>query len=207
MDQFSNLALALALAWASGIRLYAVLFLAGLAGHVDWFGWSAPKSFELLSHPLILCATGLLLFTEFFADKIPGVDTIWDAIHTFVRIPAGALLAAGVIGAGDGPAWALAAGLLGGTITAGTHFLKAGSRVAINTSPEPVSNWGASFTEDAVVLSGLWLAIQHPLVFIVLLALFAILTIWLLPKLYRFVRSTFTRMAGIFTSGNAAIAS
>ena len=203
MDQLSNITLALALAWASGIRLYAVLFLVGLAGHFHWFDWSAPKSFELLSHPLVLGTTGFMLFIEFFADKIPAVDSIWDAIHTFIRIPAGALLAAGVIGAGDGPAWALAAGLLGGTITAGTHFMKAGGRAAINTSPEPVSNWAASFTEDAAVLGGLWLAIQHPVVFIILLALFVLLTIWLLPKLYRFIRAIFTRLARMFSQRSA----
>ena len=206
LDQLASIALALALAWASGIRLYAVLFLVGLAGHFHWFDWSAPKSFELLSHPLVLGTSGFLLFIEFFADKIPAVDSIWDAIHTFIRIPGGALLAAGVIGAGDGPAWALAAGLLGGTITAGTHFMKAGGRAAINTSPEPFSNWAASFTEDAAVLGGLWLAIQHPLIFVILLALFVLLMIWLLPKLYRFIRAIFTRMASWFSNGATAIA-
>ena len=199
MDQLTNIALAFALAWASGIRLYAVLFLVGLAGQFHWFDWSAPKSFELLSHPLVLGSTGFMLFMEFFADKIPAVDTIWDAIHTFIRIPAGALLAAGVIGAEDGQAWAMAAGLIGGTITAGTHFMKAGGRAAINTSPEPVSNWLASFTEDAVVIGGLWLAVQHPLVFLVLLAQFVLLAIWLLPKLYRFIRAIFSRLARLFT--------
>jgi hypothetical protein len=200
LDQLTNIALALALAWASGIRLYAVLFLVGLVGHFHWFDWSAPKHLELLSHPLVLGTTGFLLFIEFFADKIPGVDTIWDVVHTFIRIPAGALLAAGVIGTGDGPAWALVAGLLGGTVTAGTHFMKAGGRAAINTSPEPVSNWAASFTEDAVVLGGLWLAIQHPLVFMILLALFVVLAIWLLPKLYRFIRAIFVRITRLFTN-------
>jgi hypothetical protein len=203
LDQLTNIALALALAWASGIRLYAVLFLVGLVGHFHWFDWTTPKNLELLSHPLVLGTTGFLLFIEFFADKIPGVDTIWDAVHTFIRIPAGALLAAGVIGAGDGPAWALVAGLLGGTVTAGTHFMKAGGRAAINTSPEPLSNWTASFAEDAVVLGGLWLAVQHPLVFIILLVLFVLLAIWLLPKLYRFIRALFTRAAGVFTNGPA----
>ncbi len=206
MDQLASIALAFALAWASGIRLYAVLFLIGLAGYFHWFDWSAPKSFELLSHPLVLGATGFMLFIEFFADKIPAVDTIWDAIHTFIRIPAGALLAAGVIGAADGPAWTLAAALLGGTITAGTHFMKAGGRAAINTSPEPVSNWAASFAEDAAVLGGLWLAIQYPVAFLILLALFVLLMIWLLPKLYRFIRAIFARIAGIFSARTRVIA-
>ena len=205
MDQLTNVALALALAWASGIRLYAVLFLIGLAGHFHWFDWSAPKSFELLSHPLVLGSTGFMLFIEFFADKIPAVDTVWDVIHTFIRIPAGALLAAGVMSATDGPAWALAAALLGGTITAGTHFMKAGGRAAINTSPEPVTNWAASFAEDAVVLGGLWLAIHYPLVFLILLLTFVLLMIWLLPKLYRFIRSIFMRIRSLLANRTAAI--
>ena len=204
LDQLTNLSLALALAWASGIRLYVVLFLVGLVGYFHWFDWNAPKSFELLSHPLVLGTTGFLVFIEFFADKIPAVDSMWDAIHTFIRIPAGALLAAGVINAADGPAWALAAGLLGGTITAGTHFMKAGGRAAINTSPEPVTNWTASVAEDAAVLGGLWLAIQHPIVFLFLLLLFVLLTIWLLPKLYRFIRSIFTRVAALFSHRRTA---
>ena len=203
MDHLASIALALALAWASGIRLYAVLFLVGLAGYFHWFDWNTPNSFALLSHPLVLGTTGFLLFIEFFADKIPAVDSIWDAVHTFIRIPAGALLAAGVIGAGDGPAWALAAGLLGGTVTAGTHFMKAGGRAAINTSPEPVSNWLASFTEDAVVLGGLWLAIQHPLTFLVLLLLFVLVMIWILPKLARFIHAIFKRVLNVFTNNTA----
>lgn len=193
--QLTTVAIALALAWASGIRLYAVLFLVGLAGHFQWFGWQVPQSLALLSHPLVLGANGLLLFAEFFADKIPGLDSLWDAAHTFIRIPAGALLAAGVIGAEDGQAWALAAGLIGGTITAGTHFTKAGGRLAINTSPEPVSNWLASFSEEAAVLGGLWIAFQHPAVFLVLLAFFVLIMIWLLPRLFRFLRAMARRIA------------
>jgi len=185
MEHLPTIAIALALAWASGLRLYAVLFALGLAGYVQWPGWELPSSLSLLSHPVVLTSTGLLLVTEFFADKIPGVDTLWDAIHTFIRIPGGALLAAGMIANEDGAAWALAAGLLGGTITAGTHFLKAGSRAAINTSPEPVSNWTASFGEDAMVVVGLWLAYQYPLVFLAGLALFMLVVAWTLPKLWR----------------------
>ncbi len=192
--QLATIAIAAALAWASGIRLYLVLFLLGLCGHVHWGGWSPPSSLAVLSHPIVLSANGLLLFTEFFADKIPGVDSLWDAIHTFIRIPAGALLAAGVIGSQDGEAWALAAALLGGTITAGTHFMKAGGRAAINTSPEPVSNWAASFTEDAMVLSGLWLAIQHPMIFLLLLLLFVLLAIWIVPKIFRLVLAMLRRL-------------
>jgi hypothetical protein len=185
MDQFAALAIAFALAWASGIRLYAVLFLIGIAGYVQWFGWQPPETLKLLSHPLVLGATGLLLTLEFFADKIPAVDSIWDAIHTFIRIPAGALLAAGAIGTQDGEAWTLAVALLGGSITAGTHFLKSGGRATINASPEPFTNWAASFTEDVSVLAGLWLAFTHPVVFLLLLLLFVLVAAWLLPKVWR----------------------
>jgi hypothetical protein len=196
MEQLATVAIALGLAWASGIRLYAVLFLVGLASQYQWFGWVAPESMQLLSHPIVLGTTGFLLFIEFFADKIPGVDTLWDAIHTFIRIPAGALLAAGVIGTNDGAAWAMAAGLLGGSITAGTHFLKSGGRAAINTSPEPVSNWTASFTEEAAVLGGLWLAFSNPVVFLLLLLLFILLTIWLVPKIWRFFKRIIQKLFG-----------
>lgn len=202
--QITTIAIALALAWASGIRLYAVLFLVGLAGHFHWFGWQSPDSLALLSHPVVLGANALLLFVESFADKIPGFDSVWDAIHTFIRIPAGALLAAGVIGADDGAAWALAAGLIGGTITAGTHFTKAGGRLAINTSPEPVSNWTASFSEEAAVLGGLWLAFQHPVLFLLALTLFVLLMLWLIPKLYRFLRNIFTQISEWLSPRDAA---
>lgn len=198
VDQLANIAMAAALAWASGIRLYAVLFLVGLAGRFSLFGWQPPQAFHVLSNPIVLGATGFLLFIEFFADKIPGLDSLWDAIHTFIRIPAGALLAAGVIGASDGEAWSLAAALVGGSITAGTHFLKAGGRAAINTSPEPVSNWTASFTEEAAVLGGLWMAIQNPIVFLLMLLLFLLIAIWILPRLFRFIISIWKRTAAWF---------
>lgn len=193
------IAIAAALAWASGIRLYALLFLLGLAGHFHWFDWNVPSSLGLLTHPLVIGTNGILLTLEFFADKIPGIDSLWDGIHTFIRIPAGALLAAGVINEADGAAWALAAALLGGSITAGTHFLKAGGRAAINTSPEPVSNWFASFSEDALVIAGIWLAFQHPWIFLALLAVFLLLVVWMVPKLFRLawklVRQVFGRSA------------
>jgi uncharacterized membrane protein len=181
-----------------------VLFLVGLAGQFHWFGWQSPPSLAILSHPAVLTANGLLLFVEFFADKLPGLDSIWDAAQTFIRIPAGALLAAGVIGAEDGQAWALAAGLIGGTITAGTHFIKASGRVAINTTPEPVSNWLASFSEEAAVLGGLWLAFQHPVIFLLLLALFILIMFWLIPKLYRFLRAMLRRIGGWIAPNRSA---
>lgn len=187
-----SVALASLLAWASGLRLYLVVFAAGLAARAGWI--ALPAGLEVLSHPYVLVASGLLLAAEFLADKIPGLDSAWDAVHTFIRIPAGALLAAGAAG-GDGAALAVAAGLLGGTITAGTHFAKAGTRAAINTSPEPFSNGIASLTEDAAVLGGIWLAFAHPVAFLGALALFLLLAAWIVVRFTRFVRARLRRPA------------
>lgn len=186
------LALAALLAWASGLRLYFVIFGMGLAAH---FGYvQLPEGLEVLKHPWVIGAAGFLLLMEFLADKVPYVDSVWDAVHTFVRIPAGALLAAGATGP-DLTAWTVAAGLLGGAITAGTHFAKAGGRAMINASPEPASNWGASFTEDALVLSGMWLALTHPVVFLSLLVLFLVLLAWLIPKVWRGIQAVVRRFS------------
>jgi hypothetical protein len=180
-----TLALITGLGWTSGLRLYAVLFFLGLLQYGGLY--VLPGSLDLLAHPWVLGISGLMFVTEFFADKIPGVDTLWDAVHTFIRIPGGALLAAAAVAGGD-PGLALAAALLGGTVAAGAHFTKAGSRALINTSPEPFSNWTASFTEDAASLGALWMALQYPLLFLGLLALFILVALWLLPKLWRGVR-------------------
>ena len=192
METFQTFALASLLAWASGIRLYMVVFAVGLAGHLGYV--DLPQGLHVLQHPWVIGAAGVMLAMEFLVDKIPGLDSIWDAIHTFVRIPAGAFLAAGATG-DTLNALTVAAGLLGGTITAGTHFTKAGGRAIINTSPEPVTNWAASFTEDAMVLSSIWLVFWHPAVFIALLVLFLLLVVWLLPKVVRGVRGIFRRLA------------
>ena len=150
----------------------------------------------MLAHPFVLAASGFMFAVEFFADKIPGVDTVWDAVQTFVRIPAGAALAASVFGDSSAAA-ALAAAILGGTLAAGSHFTKAGSRMAINTSPEPFSNWAASFGEDLAVGTLLWLAWAHPLVALLLVALSVLLMIWLIPKVFRFLRRLFGRMSAL----------
>ena len=181
----TTLALITGIGWTSGLRFYALLFFLGLLQRTGMY--PLPGSLEVLAHPWVLGISGLLFVTEFFADKIPGVDTLWDAVHTFIRIPGGALLAAAAVSGGD-PGLALAAGLLGGTVAAGAHFTKAGSRALINTSPEPFSNWATSFTEDAVSLGGLWMALLHPLLFLGLLALFVLIALWLLPKLWRGLR-------------------
>lgn len=168
LDTPQLIAIAAALGWASGLRLYAVLFLVGMAGFMGWV--DLPSGLQLLQHPLMLAASGFMLCVEFFADKIPGVDTLWDMIHTLVRIPAGAALAAAVFGTDHATAASVAA-LLGGTLAATSHFAKATTRAAVNTSPEPFSNIGLSLLGDAGVPVALWLAFMHPLIFFPLLAL------------------------------------
>lgn len=184
----TSLALIAGLGWTSGLRFYAVLFLLGIAQHFGFY--ALPQSLQLLAHPWVIFASGLMFFTEFLADKIPGVDTIWDAIHTFIRIPGGALLAAAAVFDSD-PGLALAAGILGGTIAAGTHFAKAGGRALLNTSPEPFSNWTASATEDVLSLAALWAMLKYPLVLLILVSIFMLLILWLLPRLWRGLRRLF----------------
>jgi hypothetical protein len=198
MDHFDTwqlVALATALGWASGIRLYAVLFIVGSLGYLGWF--PLPPHLAVLAHPLVLAASGFMVFVEFFADKIPGVDTVWDLVHTLVRIPAGAALAAAVFGDSP-PAWTLAAAIIGGTLAAGSHFTKASARMAINTVPEPFSNWAASFGEDLLVGVMLYLALAHPIAFFIVLAMLIGLAIWLVPKLWRFLRGFFMRIGRWF---------
>jgi len=193
LDVLHTVALGALLAWASGIRLYLVMFAIGMAGYFNYM--ELPRGLEVLKHEWVMGAAGFMLVMEFLADKVPAIDSVWDAIHTFIRIPAGALLAAGATG-DSMSALTIAAGILGGTITAGTHFTKAGGRAVINTSPEPVSNWGASFTEDALVLSGIWLALTHPVVFLLLLVLFLLMLVWLIPKVWRGIKTVVDRVSG-----------
>jgi hypothetical protein len=192
MDIVSTIAAASGMAWASGLRLYAVVFLAGL---LNRFGYiTLPGDLSVLSNTMVLGVAGVMFCVEFIADKVPGFDSLWDAIHTFVRVPAGALLAAGALGQAD-PALMVAAGLAGGALASGSHFTKAGSRALINTSPEPFTNWTASFTEDAMALGGLYLAFTHPWVFFVALAVFLVLALWLVPKLWRGIRFVLAKIS------------
>ncbi|MEW8506923.1 MAG: DUF4126 domain-containing protein [Candidatus Thiodiazotropha sp.] len=197
METIDTLALTLGAGWAAGINLYAavlVLGYLGMTGHV-----TLPPGLEVLSDPLVMAIAGIMYFIEFFADKTPGVDSGWDALHTFVRIPAGALLAAGAASGFEvNQAAELAAALVGGTMAAGSHFTKASTRLMINTSPEPVTNWTASIAEDLAVIGGLWAALNYPAAFIVLLVLFVALVIWLLPKLWRALKSLFRRIGALF---------
>ncbi|MGB8434371.1 MAG: DUF4126 domain-containing protein [Burkholderiales bacterium] len=193
-----TVALSAGLAWASGIRLYLVLFLAGLLARLGYL--DLPEPLTVLSHPLVLGASGVMLVIEFVADKVPAIDSTWDALHTFIRIPVGAFLAAAALGTAD-PAWVAAAAILGGSIAAGTHLMKAGGRALINTSPEPISNWLASTTEDLLVPVGLFTAIVAPVAFLVGLAAFAVLAVWLLPKLWRGIRGMLVRLGRPAQSG------
>jgi Domain of unknown function (DUF4126) len=183
-------ALAAALGWASGLRLYAAVFITGAVGYLGWI--SLPGGLQLLQHPLVLGASFLMFVVEFVADKIPGVDTVWDALHTFIRIPAGAALAAGALGA-DSATWGLIAALAGGTLAATSHAAKATTRAAANTSPEPFSNIALSLMGDAAVPVMLWLAWEHPLVFWPLLVVAVVAAIALVIVLFKFLRALLRR--------------
>jgi hypothetical protein len=195
VDTPQLLALAAALGWASGFRLYAAVFLTGLAGFLGWV--ALPPGLQLLQHPAVLAASGLMLFVEFFADKIPFLDSAWDAIHTLIRIPAGAALAAGALGA-DGQAMTLIAALLGGGLAATSHAAKMTTRAAVNTSPEPFSNLLVSLGEDALVVFLLWLSATHPVLFAVVLLVSIVLALVLLVVLFAFLRTVLRGLREFF---------
>lgn len=191
----ATIAVVLGVGWASGINLYAAMLTLGLMQRLGYA--TLPAGLEILADPLVIAAAALMYMVEFVVDKTPGADTGWDAIHTFVRLPAGALLAMGAVG-DVAPAAELAAAIVGGGMAAGSHSLKAGGRVLINTSPEPFSNWTASIAEDLAVIGGLWVALHNPLLFLVLLAAFVVALIWLLPKIVRGLRVLGQRMGRFF---------
>ena len=193
LDTTHLFAIAAALGWASGLRLYAVVFFTGLAGLLGWV--TLPEGLRVLQQPLLLGASGLMLCVEFVADKVPGLDSFWDMVHTVIRIPAGALLAAGVFG-GDQSSWMLIAGLMGGTLAATSHVAKASTRAAVNTSPEPFSNIGMSLLGDAAVPAMLWLAWEHPLWFFAALAVAVTLMLTLTVLLLKFLRRLLARLRG-----------
>jgi hypothetical protein len=199
MEQLNEIASIIALtmgaAWAAGINLYAAILVLGILGNTG--NINLPPDLQILMDPLVLGAAGIMYAVEFFADKVPGVDNGWDALHTFIRIPAGALMAAGAVG-DINPAVAMAAAILGGGIAAGTHAAKAGTRVIINASPEPFSNIAASLAEDIAVIFGLWVALQHPWFFMILMVVFLIFLAWVLPKIWRAIKAVFSRIARFF---------
>ena len=195
MGVVETIALTVGVAWASGINLYAAIAVLGLlSANGDIV---LPSSLALLSDPLVIIAACFMYCVEFFADKTPGVDTGWDTLHTFIRVPAGAVLAAGAVG-DVSPAVMLAAGIVGGGLAASVHATKAGGRVMINTSPEPLSNWVASITEDILVIGGLWTALHYPAVFLAFLIVFIALMIWLLPKILRGIKRVVVKLRQLF---------
>jgi hypothetical protein len=197
LDMPSLLALAAALGWASGFRLYAVVFLVGMMGVAGWI--ALPPGLAVLQSPVVLIASGCMLLVEFFADKVPWLDSAWDAVHAFIRVPAGAVLAAGVFGA-DNAAMAVAAGLLGGSLSATALATKMTTRAAANTSPEPFSNWGLSFFEDGLVVAVVWLATQHPLAFGMALVVMVAVSVLLMVVLFKFLRAVVRRLSSFFSA-------
>ncbi len=205
MGVLETLSLAMGTAWTAGINVYATVAVLGLAGKFDMI--QLPPELQILMEPVVIGVACVMYFIEFFADKVPYVDNGWDAIHTFIRIPAGAILAARAVG-DVSPALELAAILAGGTVALASHGTKATARLAINASPEPFTNWFSSIGEDLVVLGGIWLTFNHPVVMFVLVILFIALAAWLIPKLYRLAKTGFKllrdRIAGIRRTQNGS---
>ena len=197
METIEIISLTLGVAWASGINLYAAILVLGLLGAGGYT--ELPPSLTVLQDPLVLMSAGVMYFVEFFADKIPGVDSGWDAIHTFIRIPAGAMLAVGAVqGLEINQAAELTAALLGGSLAATSHLTKASTRLVINTSPEPMSNWTASIIEDMAVIGGLWASLTYPWAFVIFVIVFVLFAIWILPKLWRAIREIVATIRGWF---------
>jgi hypothetical protein len=190
LKHIPEIAMTAAMAWGAGLRLYLVVFVVGLAGYLGYV--PLPESMKIISHPAVMGASGFMAFIEFFADKIPYLDSVWDSIHTFLRIPAGAALAAGMMG-GNGDAVSMVAAILGGTLAAGTHFGKAGTRAVVNTSPEPFSNVATSLAEEGMLLGGLGLAMTSPWLFLALLLVFIIAIVVLLGVFIRAIRKLLKR--------------
>jgi Domain of unknown function (DUF4126) len=202
MDIAQLMALAAALGWASGIRLYLVVFITGVAGMLGWL--PLPSGLHVLQHPAMLAGSGFMLFVEFFADKIPGVDSLWDMVHSVIRVPAGAALAAGVFGA-DSATMSSVAGLLGGALAATSFATKASTRAAVNTSPEPFSNIAVSLAEDGAVMGMMWLATNHPVAFGITLAIVLVLSILLLVVLVKYLKAIWQRLSGWFSNDDLAM--
>ena len=197
METIEIISLTLGVAWASGINLYAAILVLGLLGAGGYT--ELPPSLTVLQDPLVLMSAGVMYFVEFFADKIPGVDSGWDAIHTFIRIPAGAMLAVGAVqGLEINQAAELTAALLGGSLAATSHLTKASTRLMINTSPEPMTNWTASIVEDMAVIGGLWASLTYPWAFVIFVIVFVLFAIWILPKLWRAIREIIATIRGWF---------
>ena len=201
LDTTALVALSAALGWAAGIRLYLVVFLTGLTGFMGFI--PLPDGLKILQNPALLTASGFMVFVEFFADKIPGLDSIWDVVHTVIRVPAGAALAGGVFGA-DSATMGTVAALIGGTLAATSHAAKATTRAAVNTSPEPFSNIIVSFAEEGLVMFMLWLATNHPLIFGITLLIVLVLSVLLIVVLWKFLRAVVRKVSSFFSGSPQA---
>lgn len=196
MGLVNTIALVMVIGWASGINLYAVILMLGIMGATG--NMVLPEALHVLTRPEVIALAGFMYVVEFIADKVPAFDSFWDAVHTFIRIPLGAALAAAASGRVD-PAILMMALIVGGMLSAGSHGLKMSTRIFINTSPEPFSNWAASTLEDILVVAGIMTALRHPIIFLLLLALFVALVIWLIPKLFSAIKSAFMRVRNFFS--------
>jgi hypothetical protein len=188
MATIEALSLAMGTAWTSGINLYATIAALGIAGRAEMI--HLPPGLEVLTHPAVIVVACIMYVIEFFADKVPYVDSGWDVVHTFIRVPAGAILAAKSLGDMN-PALELVALLAGGAVALAAHGTKATVRLAINTSPEPFSNWAASITEDVAVLGSIWMVFNHPILMLLLVVCFIALVVWLVPRLFRLAKHGF----------------
>lgn len=195
MEWFSTLSLALGSAWTSGINLYATVVVLGLLERFG--GTKLPGGLEVLDNWWIIGIAGFLYAVEFFADKIPYVDSIWDVIHTFIRIPAGALVAYAATNQTD-PGVHVIATLLGGGLALSSHSTKAALRATANLSPEPVSNWVLSFVEDGIAILGTIFAVVAPVVILVIIGIFLIFFIWFMPKVFRALRRMISAARSFF---------
>jgi hypothetical protein len=202
MSPLDTLGFALGTSFASGLNLYATVAAVGL---FERFGIiNLPEPLQVLAHPIVLGLAVALFVIEFIADKIPYVDSVWDAVHTFIRPPAAALLSYSAFAGGVPEQWKIAAALLAGSIALTSHGAKATTRAAANASPEPFSNWALSLGEDALAVALSWLASVHPIItagVVVLLVILAVLLMW---RLFRFFRQVVRRIGGARGPATAA---
>jgi hypothetical protein len=188
MEALSSLPLLLGGSWTSGVRFYLTVAVIGFAGKMGWV--ALPGDLKVISNPLIFTASGLLYGVEFLADKIKYVDTIWDSFHTFIK-PIGAAALGYMAGSHLGPVAQIPLAMLCGTLSGGTQLTKASARLAINASPEPVSNAVVSTTEDGLSMFVLYMIVRHPVIATIIILLLIALTVWLLIKLFKFAKKVF----------------
>ncbi|HLV26810.1 MAG TPA: DUF4126 domain-containing protein [Gemmatimonadales bacterium] len=200
MPPIDLIALTMGTSFASGLNAYAVLAAAGLFQRMGWV--TLPATLEVLANPFVLGLTTVLFLVEFVADKVPYLDTMWDAVHTFIRPAAAAVLAVGALGGMD-PVWQVIAALASGSVALTAHGAKASTRAAANVSPEPFSNVALSVGEDASAIGLTWLAIAHPLAAGVVAIVLLLVAVWVMIRLYRFVTDRFQRIRRMLGAGGA----